>query len=47
MKVHVGADVNSGLMHTVSVKPANGSDINQLRTGCVKMTGRCSATRAT
>ncbi len=30
MKVHVGADVNSGLMHTVSVTPANGSDINQL-----------------
>ena len=30
MKVHVGADVNSGLVHTVSVTPANVSDINQL-----------------
>jgi len=30
MKVHVGADVNSGLVHTVSVTPANASDIGQL-----------------
>jgi IS5 family transposase len=30
MKVHVGADVNSGLVHTVSVTPANASDISQL-----------------
>lgn len=30
MKVHVGADVNSGLAHTVSVTPANASDLSQL-----------------
>lgn len=30
MKVHVGADVDSGLVHTVSVTPANRSDIEQL-----------------
>ena len=30
MKLHVGADVNSGLVHTVSVTPANASDISQL-----------------
>ncbi|MCC4118782.1 IS5 family transposase [Aromatoleum toluclasticum] len=30
MKIHVGADVNSGLTHTVSVTPANSSDISQL-----------------
>ena len=30
MKVHVSADVNSGLVHSVSVTPANVSDINQL-----------------
>lgn len=30
MKIHVGADVNSGLVHTVSVMPANASDISQL-----------------
>ena len=30
MKIHVGADVNSGLVHTVSVKPANAPDNSQL-----------------
>ena len=30
MKVHVGADINSGLVHTVSVTPANASDMSQL-----------------
>ena len=30
MKIHVGADANSGLAHTVSVTPANVSDISQL-----------------
>ena len=30
MKAHVGADVNSGLVHTVSVTPANVPDICQL-----------------
>jgi IS5 family transposase len=30
MKVHVGADIRSGLAHTVSVTPANEADINQL-----------------
>ena len=30
MKVHVGADANSGVVHTVSVTPANASDIGQL-----------------
>ncbi|HYE37751.1 IS5 family transposase [Methylocaldum sp.] len=30
MKVHVGADINSGLVQTVSVTPANVSDISQL-----------------
>jgi IS5 family transposase len=30
MKVHVGADVNSGVVHTVSVTPANASDLSQL-----------------
>nr|WP_211164126.1 IS5 family transposase [Parazoarcus communis] len=30
MKVHVGADVNSGLVHTVSVTPANEFGISQL-----------------
>ena len=30
MKVHVGADVDSGLVHTVSVTPANTSDISQM-----------------
>jgi IS5 family transposase len=30
MKVHVGADIQSGLVHTVSVTPANEADINQL-----------------
>jgi IS5 family transposase len=30
MKVHVGADVKSGLVHTVSVTPANTADISQL-----------------
>ena len=30
MKIHVGADVNSGLVHTVSLTPANASDMSQL-----------------
>ncbi len=30
MKIHVGADVNSGLVHTVSVTPADASGIGQL-----------------
>ena len=30
MKVHVGADIHSGVVHTVSVTPANVADINQL-----------------
>jgi hypothetical protein len=30
MKVHVGADVNSGVVHTVSVTPANTADITEL-----------------
>lgn len=30
MKIHVGADVNSGLAHTASVTPANASDISEL-----------------
>jgi IS5 family transposase len=30
MKVHVGADINSGLVHTVSVTPANVADVQQL-----------------
>lgn len=30
MKVHVGADIRSGLVHTVSVTPANAADISQL-----------------
>ena len=30
MKVHVGADVNSGLVHTVGVTAANASDVSQL-----------------
>ena len=30
MKVHVGSDVNSGMVHTVSVTPANVPDINEL-----------------
>ena len=30
MKVHVGADINSGVVHTVSVTPANASDISAL-----------------
>jgi IS5 family transposase len=30
MKVHVGTDVNSGLVHTVSVTPANAHDSSQL-----------------
>jgi IS5 family transposase len=30
MKIHVGADVNSGLVHTVSVTSANAADIRQL-----------------
>lgn len=30
MKIHVGADVNSGLAHTVSVTAANASDVSQL-----------------
>ena len=30
MKIHIGADVNSGLAHTVSVTPANASDVGQL-----------------
>jgi len=30
MKTHAGADVNSGLVHTESVTPANASDISQL-----------------
>jgi IS5 family transposase len=30
MKVHVGADINSALVHTVSVTPAHASDISQL-----------------
>jgi IS5 family transposase len=30
MKVHVGADVHTGVAHTVSVTPANASDISQL-----------------
>ena len=29
MKIHVGADVNSGLAHTVSVTPANVPDVNE------------------
>lgn len=30
MKVHIGADVNSGLTHTVSVTPANVPDVSEL-----------------
>jgi len=30
MKVHVGADIHSGVVHTVSVTPANVADIDQL-----------------
>jgi IS5 family transposase len=30
MKVHVGADIHTGVVHTVSVTPANASDIGQL-----------------
>jgi IS5 family transposase len=30
MKVHVGADINSGVVHTVSVTPANVADVNEL-----------------
>jgi IS5 family transposase len=30
MKIHIGSDVNSGLVHTVSVTAANVSDISQL-----------------
>ena len=30
MKIHVGADVNSGLVHTVSVTPAHAADVGQL-----------------
>jgi len=30
MKIHVGADVDSGLTHTVSITPANVSDVSQL-----------------
>jgi len=30
MKVHVGADANTGVVHAVSVTPANASDISQL-----------------
>ena len=30
MKVHVGADVHTGVAHTVSVTPANAADISQL-----------------
>lgn len=30
MKIHIGADVNSGAIHTVNVTPANDSDIGQL-----------------
>lgn len=30
MKVHVGADVHTGVAHTVSVTPAHASDISQL-----------------
>lgn len=30
MKIHVGADVNSGLVHTVSVTAANASDLSQM-----------------
>ena len=32
MKVHVGADIKSGLVHTVSVTPTNAPDISQLPT---------------
>jgi len=31
MKIHVGADVNSGLAHAVSVTSANASDVSQLQ----------------
>jgi IS5 family transposase len=30
MKIHVGADVDSGLVHTVSLTPANASDMSEL-----------------
>ncbi|NJM32416.1 MAG: transposase, partial [Limnobacter sp.] len=30
MKVHIGADAHSGLVHTVSVTPANTADITEL-----------------
>ncbi|CAN7265472.1 IS5 family transposase [Trinickia sp. LjRoot230] len=30
MKIHVGADVDSGLVHTVSVTPANTADVSEL-----------------
>lgn len=30
MKIHVGADVNSGLAHTVAVAAANAADVSQL-----------------
>jgi IS5 family transposase len=30
MKVHVGADIHTGVAHTVSVTPANAADISQL-----------------
>ena len=30
MKVHVGADVNSGAVHSVSMTPANAPDISEM-----------------
>ena len=30
MKIHIGADVNSGAVHRVKVTPANEADISQL-----------------
>ena len=46
MKIHVGADANSGLAHTVSVTAANEADVSQLPNllreddwGCVRRQG--------
>lgn len=30
MRIHVGADVDSSLVHTVSVTPANTADVSEL-----------------
>src|SRR4029079_12453144 len=46
MKAHIGVDVASGVVHTVTGTAANEADINQRRRCCTAGRRRCSPTPA-